>query len=519
MKFHSKLVTSSAKMDRPKLLAALGELNSILDKRGTHIQISIYGGAGIMLLFPDFGRATKDIDATYDNFGEDQIASAIEEVAYQQDLPFDWLNNECQPYTWSPNGMKEGPSLSNIKIMLPPPAYLLASKLLAGRPVEKANDAYDIQFLMNKLGIDGDKAFEIFEKYFPGRKPNSFAIEEMYNRKQSKIAKPIEIPSQLLDSIMLMVKTVQLTQTLDSASFSLVSSLSPVFPGIKVDSLFIGWEPSSGQLHVEDAYLHGSEITIELKGDTQDFSQFALADTRSAIAHELAHAIQREKQGEVDFNANKDRAKLESKHDNHEMKAVSSEMCRDYADKLVINPNLSIEEFLNDEWRWQQIKSRSPESSRKRILSDLGWVWRTYGSHSSGTRDRTKGEAEALKKSSLPRVAKAPYKTQEFEGFTILIGRSAADNDTLSMEVANPNDFWLHAASVPGSHVVVRNPDNLAELPAEVLQEAARQAVGNSKAKGQLGVPVVLGKAGDLSKPSGSAVGEIHISQYKTIKV
>ena len=299
MKFNSKLMTSATKMNHSKLLAALGELNSILQKKNQHIQISIYGGAGIMLLFPDFGRATKDIDATYDNFGEDQISMAIEEVAYQQDLPFDWLNNECQPYTWSPNGMKEGPNFSNIKVMLPPPAYLLASKLLAGRPVEKANDAYDIQFLMGKLGVNSDQAFEIFEKYFPGRKPNSFAIEEMHNRKQ----------------------------------------------------------------------------------------------------------------------------------------------------------------------------------------------------------------------------AKAPYKIQEFEGFTILIGRSAADNDILSMEVASPNDFWLHAASVPGSHVVVRNPDNLSELPSNVLQEAAKQAVTNSKAKGQLGVPVVLGRARDLSKPPGAAVGEIHISQYKTIKV
>ena len=115
-------------------------------------------------------------------------------------------------------------------------------------------------------------------------------------------------------------------------------------------------------------------------------------------------------------------------------------------------------------------------------------------------------------------VAKAPYKTKEFEGFTILIGRSAADYDTLSMEVAQPNDWWLHTADCPGSHIVVRNPDNLPEMPPEVLQEATRAAVDNSKAKGQAGVKVVLGRAGDLSKPKGSAVGEIHISKHKIIK-
>lgn len=115
-------------------------------------------------------------------------------------------------------------------------------------------------------------------------------------------------------------------------------------------------------------------------------------------------------------------------------------------------------------------------------------------------------------------LAKAPYKIQEFSGFTILIGRSAADNDILSMEVAQPNDWWLHTADCPGSHIVVRNPDNLSELPPEVLQEATRAAVENSKAKGQVGVKVVLGKAEDLSKPKGSAIGEIHISKHRIIK-
>ena len=116
------------------------------------------------------------------------------------------------------------------------------------------------------------------------------------------------------------------------------------------------------------------------------------------------------------------------------------------------------------------------------------------------------------------KTAKSPFKTKEFEGFTILIGRSAADNDTLSLEIAQPNDFWLHTADFPGSHVVIRNPDSLQELPPEVLQEAARAAVENSRAKGQQGVPVVIGRAGDLSKPVGSAVGEIEISQFKTVR-
>jgi predicted ribosome quality control (RQC) complex YloA/Tae2 family protein len=116
-------------------------------------------------------------------------------------------------------------------------------------------------------------------------------------------------------------------------------------------------------------------------------------------------------------------------------------------------------------------------------------------------------------------TARLPYKTKEYDGWSILIGRSAMDNDTLSMEVAQPNDFWMHVADVPGSHIVIQNPDGLDELPREVMIEAARTAVENSKARGQSRVPVVVGRAGDLSKPRGADVGEVHISNFRTIKV
>jgi soluble lytic murein transglycosylase-like protein len=120
--------------------------------------------------------------------------------------------------------------------------------------------------------------------------------------------------------------------------------------------------------------------------------------------------------------------------------------------------------------------------------------------------------------SSLLLLSKAPYKTFEVEGWTILVGRSAADNDILSLEVANSQDFWLHVADYPGSHVVVRNPEGYNVMPRPVMEEALRLAVQNSRAKGMSGVEVVLGRAGDLSKPEGAAGGEINISKHTLVK-
>ena len=80
-----------------------------------------------------------------------------------------------------------------------------------------------------------------------------------------------------------------------------------------------------------------------------------------------------------------------------------------------------------------------------------------------------------------------PFRTVSFEGFEILVGKGDVQNDRLTFDIAEPEDFWLHVVNVPGSHVVVRNPDQLAELPPDVLQHAARLAAWHSKARGSRG--------------------------------
>src|SRR5207247_4354968 len=85
------------------------------------------------------------------------------------------------------------------------------------------------------------------------------------------------------------------------------------------------------------------------------------------------------------------------------------------------------------------------------------------------------------------------YRTHAIEGFEVLVGKGDAENDTLTFEVADPHDFWLHVAGPAGSHVVVRNPDRVEELPRTVLEEAAALAAWHSKARagrGTVQVPV-----------------------------
>jgi NFACT protein RNA binding domain len=111
------------------------------------------------------------------------------------------------------------------------------------------------------------------------------------------------------------------------------------------------------------------------------------------------------------------------------------------------------------------------------------------------------------------------FRTVTVEGFEVVIGKGDADNDQLTFKVAAPADFWLHVAGVPGSHVVIRNPDKLGEIPREVLERAAQLAAFHSKAREGGKVEVHWCRVADVSKPRGFAPGKVMLRSYKALRV
>ena len=108
----------------------------------------------------------------------------------------------------------------------------------------------------------------------------------------------------------------------------------------------------------------------------------------------------------------------------------------------------------------------------------------------------------------------------DFEGFEILVGKADADNDRLTFGIAEPRDFWLHVAGPAGSHVVVRNPFGLDELPRPVLQRAAELAAWHSKGRGARGkVEVHVCRVSDVRKPKGFAPGQVLLKRWDAVKV
>ena len=104
------------------------------------------------------------------------------------------------------------------------------------------------------------------------------------------------------------------------------------------------------------------------------------------------------------------------------------------------------------------------------------------------------------------------------DGFEILVGKKAKDNDFLTFRIAKSLDLWMHAADYPGSHVVVRNP-NRKDIPQRTLLEAAQLAAFYSQGKAQPKTAVHYTQKKFVNKPKGSAAGLVSLASFKTILV
>jgi predicted ribosome quality control (RQC) complex YloA/Tae2 family protein len=112
-----------------------------------------------------------------------------------------------------------------------------------------------------------------------------------------------------------------------------------------------------------------------------------------------------------------------------------------------------------------------------------------------------------------------PYRTILVAGYEVLVGRGSEENEILTFDVAEPHDVWMHVGGgTPGSHVVIRNPEN-GEVPKAVIEAAAAITAWYSKARNAAKVEVDYCSAGHVTKPRGAPIGMVEISKYKRVHV
>jgi predicted ribosome quality control (RQC) complex YloA/Tae2 family protein len=112
------------------------------------------------------------------------------------------------------------------------------------------------------------------------------------------------------------------------------------------------------------------------------------------------------------------------------------------------------------------------------------------------------------------------FKKFELEDdYIIYVGKSAANNDELTMHFAKPNDIWLHARGTGGSHTVLRMKGKEEKPPKLILQKAAEIAAYYSQARKGKFVPVAYTYKKYVHKPKGANPGSVVISKEQVLMV
>ena len=102
------------------------------------------------------------------------------------------------------------------------------------------------------------------------------------------------------------------------------------------------------------------------------------------------------------------------------------------------------------------------------------------------------------------------------DGLPIYVGRNAKENEELTLKFAHSDDLWLHAQSVPGSHVVVRLEKG-ADPPPDTLKDAAALALLYSDFKKSGKGDVIYTRRKYVKKAKGRPPGTVTVTQEKAI--
>lgn len=101
-------------------------------------------------------------------------------------------------------------------------------------------------------------------------------------------------------------------------------------------------------------------------------------------------------------------------------------------------------------------------------------------------------------------------------GADIYVGKNNRQNDELTLRFASPNDIWMHAKNIPGSHVIVKGAS---EQDTATMTEAALLAAYYSRARGSENVAVDYTPRKYVKKPAGAKPGMVIYTTNKTAYV
>ncbi|MER3437226.1 MAG: hypothetical protein C4346_06340 [Chloroflexota bacterium] len=158
----------------------------------------------------------------------------------------------------------------------------------------------------------------------------------------------------------------------------------------------------------------------------------------------------------------------------------------------------------------EQLLTLIEQAERFEDLEVLEAEWQAY---QPGAGERGAQAAQRRLRNRRPRPV------VDIRGNQVYVGRSGKENETLTFDIAAPDDTWLHARGVPGSHVIIRWRDSSGGEDEEVIAAAAALAAYYSAARGSGSVAVDVTRRRYVRKIKGAGPGMVTYRNERTIAV
>jgi len=137
-------------------------------------------------------------------------------------------------------------------------------------------------------------------------------------------------------------------------------------------------------------------------------------------------------------------------------------------------------------------------------LEDSGLIRR----HTGGGRKRPGYDKSSGKKGRARTPVSKPLHYISSDGCDIYVGKNNIQNDQLTFHFADPDDIWMHANDMPGSHVILRSGGrSMEEIPDRAFEEAASLAAWYSAGREQGKVEIDYLLRRNVKKPGGAKPG------------
>ena len=197
--------------------------------------------------------------------------------------------------------------------------------------------------------------------------------------------------------------------------------------------------------------------------------------------------------------------------------------------EIPVNPNLSVvenaQQYFKEYHRAKDAAARVPAllaaaqtevEYADQMLNDLELV---------ENRAEIDAVVQAARDAGLivdhkPRSKVLPSEPRVFpsrDGFTILVGKNARQNEEITFHRAKPDDLWLHARNVAGAHVVIVRAGR--EIPDSTVREAGALAAQYSQARGDSRVDVIVAPRRNVHRARGGRTGMVTVRESRTIVV